>query len=95
MGTYVILSRVSPQALSDPAGVRQLAKAVSERIKLDCPGVEWKASYATTGRFDVVDIVEADDPREVEKASVIIRSVGQSLTETMIARPWDEFIGSL
>jgi len=95
MGTYVILSRVSPEAFADPAGFRQLAKAVGQTIKSECPGVTWKDSYATLGRFDVVDIVEADDPKEVEKAAVIIRSVGHSITETMAATSWDDFLESL
>lgn len=95
MAIYVILSRVSPEAFADPSGFRQLAKAVSQTIKTECPGVTWKASYATLGRFDVVDIVEADDPKQVEKAAVVIRSVGHSITETMAATPWDEFLSSL
>jgi uncharacterized protein with GYD domain len=95
MATYVILSRVSPEAFTDPAGFRQLARAVSETIKAECPDVTWKASYATLGRFDVVDIVESDDPRQVERASVIIRSIGHSITETMAATPWDEFVSAL
>jgi uncharacterized protein with GYD domain len=95
MATYVILSRVSPEAFADPEGFRQLAKAVSETIKRECPGVTWKGSYSTLGRFDVLDIVEADDPKQVEKASVIIRCIGRSITETMLATPWNEFIDSL
>ena len=95
MATYVILSRVSPEAFADPAGFRHLAKAVAETIKAECPGVTWKASYATLGRFDVVDIVEADDIKQVEKASVIIRSVGHSITETMAATPWNDFLAAL
>ena len=43
----------------------------------------------------VVDIVEADDPKQVERASMVIRSVGRSITETMAATPWDEFINSI
>jgi uncharacterized protein with GYD domain len=95
MGTYVILSRVSPDAFTDPNGFRQLARAVSETIKAECPGVTWKASYATLGRFDVLDIVEADDPKQVERASMVIRSVGRSVTETMAATPWQDFIDTL
>jgi uncharacterized protein with GYD domain len=95
MATYVILSRVSPEAFADPTGFRQLAKAVAETIRAECPGVTWKASYATLGRFDVVDIVESDDVKQVEKAAVVIRSVGHSITETMAATPWDEFLKAL
>jgi uncharacterized protein with GYD domain len=68
---------------------------VSQTIKAECPGVTWKASYATLGRFDVVDIVESEDPKQVERAAVLIRSVGHSITETMAATPWDEFLEAL
>ena len=92
MATYVILSRVSPQAFSNPEEFKQLAAKVSEKIKSDCPGVTWKHSYATMGRFDVIDIVEADDPKQVEKAAMIIRAYGHSSTETLLATPWKEFL---
>lgn len=95
MATYIILSRVSPEALADPRGFKELARAVSEKIKNDCPGVVWRDSYATMGRFDVVDIVDSDDPKQVEKAAVIIRSVGHSMTETLPATPWKEFLETL
>lgn len=57
MGTYIILSRVSPEAFSDPFEFKKMADNVSNKIKSECPGVVWKASYATTGRFDFVDFV--------------------------------------
>ncbi|MFQ5722504.1 MAG: GYD domain-containing protein, partial [Candidatus Aminicenantales bacterium] len=46
-------------------------------------------------RFDVVDIVESDDLKQVEKAAMIIRAYGHSRTETLIATPWKEFLGML
>jgi len=48
MATYIILSRVSPEAFRDPKDFRQAADAVSAKIKNDCPGVTWKDSYATS-----------------------------------------------
>jgi uncharacterized protein with GYD domain len=95
MATYVILSRVSPEAFTDPAGFRQLARAVASTIKEECPNVTWKASYSTLGRFDVVDIVESDDSKQLERAALIIRSVGHSITETMPATEWEEFLDKL
>jgi uncharacterized protein with GYD domain len=95
MAIYVILSRVSPKAFSNPEEFKQLAAKVSEKIKSDCPGVTWKDSYATMGRFDVIDIVEADDQEQVEKASMIIRAYGHSSTETLLATPWKEFLNIL
>ena len=55
--TYVILSRLSTGAIRDPADFKQLAATVSEKIKAECPGIVWKNSYVTLGRFDVVDVV--------------------------------------
>lgn len=82
MATYVILSRLSPEAFRDPKDFKQIAATVAGKIKTECPGVTWKDSYATLGRFDVVDIVEASDVKQVEKAAMIIRAYGHSTTET-------------
>ena len=92
MATYVILSRFSPEAFRDPKDFRKLAEAVSSKIKKQCRGVTWKASFATLGRFDVVDIVEADDPKQIEKAAMLIRAYGHSSTETLLATPWNDFL---
>jgi len=95
MATYIILSRVSPEAFREPKEFKKAAEAVSAKIKSDCPGVVWKDSYATMGRFDVVDIVESDDPKQVGKAAMIIHAYGHSTTETLPATPWKEFLAML
>ena len=95
MPIFVILSRISPQAFDDPRDFKDLAKNVSEKIKRQCPGVSWKDSFATLGRFDVVDIVEATDAKEVEKAAMVIRAYGHASTETLVATPWKEFLAAL
>lgn len=95
MATYVVLSRFSPEAFRDPKDFKKLAEQVTARIKSECPGVKWKDSYATLGRFDVVDIVEADDPKQIEKAAMLIRAYGHSTTESLVATPWRDFLASL
>jgi uncharacterized protein with GYD domain len=95
MATYVILSVVSPEAFGNPKDFRNVAKKVSDLIKKECPDVKWKASYATFGRFDIVDIVESDNPRQVARATAIIRAYGHATTETMEATEWDDFLESL
>lgn len=95
MATYIILSRVSPEAFADPKDFKQLAATVLAKIRSDCPGVIWKDSFATMGRFDFVDVVESDDPKQVGKAAMIIRAYGHSTTETLPATPWKEFLANL
>jgi len=95
MATYIIISKISPEAFRDPKDFKKLAADVSSKIKSECPGVVWKESFATTGRFDVVDIVESDELKEVEKAAMIIRAYGHATTETLVATPWKEFLDML
>ncbi len=95
MSTYIILSRFSPKAFSSTDEFARLTAKVSEKIRSECPGVTWKNSYATMGRFDVMDIIEADDQEQVEKVAMIIRAYGHSSTETLLATPWKEFIDVL
>ncbi len=95
MATYVILSRVSPAAFDDPKEFKKLADDVKKQIRKQCPDVIWKQSFALMGRFDVLDIVESSDPRQVERAAMTIRAYGHSRTETMPATVWDEFLKQL
>lgn len=95
MAHYVILSRMSPDALEQPSDLRKLAERLSAEIKEQCPGLSWKDSYATYGRFDVVDVVETDDPGELQRAVMLLRAHGHESTETLAATPWKEFIAAL
>jgi len=95
MATYIILSRISPQAFSDPFEFKRIAENVAAKIKSQCPGVVWKESYSTMGQYDVIDIVEAESVEQVAKAAMIIRAYGHSTTETLPAIPWQEFLGAI
>jgi uncharacterized protein with GYD domain len=95
METYVIFTRLSPSSFKDSDQFRKLAKRVSQRIADECPKAHWKDSYALMGRFDVVDIVEAESARDAERAALIIRSEANATTETMHATPWKDFLAKL
>ena len=95
MATYVILSQLAQGAVAEPQDFKALAAMVSETIKRECPGVKWRDSYATMGRIDVVDVVESDDPTQVEKAAMIIRAYGHASTETLLATPGQQFLDAL
>jgi uncharacterized protein with GYD domain len=68
---------------------------VASRIRKQCPGVTWKQSFATLGRFDVVDIVESRDPEQVARAALLIRGYGHARTETLPATDWKDFLEEL
>ncbi len=95
MATYVILSRISPNAFDDIKKFKNMAEKVASEIRKQCPDVEWKYSFATLGRFDVVDIVESRNPKQVEKAAMLIRAYGHASTETLSATAWKDFRANL
>ncbi len=43
------------------------------KIRSECSGVAWKDSFATLGRFDVADIVEADAPKQRQTSCDYLR----------------------
>lgn len=47
------------------------------------------------GRFDVVDIIEADTPELVARVAMILRTSGHETTETMMAILLKGFLAGL
>jgi uncharacterized protein with GYD domain len=95
MAHYIILTQFNEGALDEPQQLKNLGDEVSARIKEECPDLEWKESYVTTGSYDVVDLVKSDDPQQVMRAALIIRTLGHAHTETMQASEWKDFLDAL
>jgi uncharacterized protein with GYD domain len=91
MRTYVVLTRLTPEAVKVPKELKSLEKKVAERIRRDCPQVKWVANYALLGPYDYLDIFEAPDDAVAAKVAMIIRSFGHGVTETWSAIPWERF----
>ena len=91
MATYVVLTRLTPEAVKSPADLKRLEKSVSERIRQECPQVKWLANYAILGPHDYLDLFEAPDEATAVKVVMIIRSFGHAQTETWTALPWKRF----
>lgn len=92
MANYIMLTRLSPEALSRPGAVADLNKKVEERIRQECPGVKWLANYAVLGPCDYLDVFEAPDADTATRVALLVRSFGHATTETWVATPWDRFL---
>ena len=92
MDNYIMLTRLSPEALTRPGVVANLNEKVEERIRQECPGVKWLANYAVLGPCDYLDVFEAPDADTATRVALLVRSFGHATTETWVATPWDRFL---
>jgi uncharacterized protein with GYD domain len=95
MSTFVMITRLSHDALSTPSGLKNTVKDVMQRIRDHCQGVKWTASYAVLGPADLVDIFEAPSVDEAAKVAAIVRTFGHATTEIWPATSWDSFLKTL
>lgn len=92
MATFIMLTRLSHQALQSPSSLEGLSHKVMEQIRNNCPGVEWKQSFVVLGPADYVDIFEAPDIEAAMKVAAVIRTFGHATTEVWAATEWDRFV---
>ena len=93
MATYVLLTKVTA------AGVKTL-QANPRRIKevnkeIEALGATVVAQYATLGRYDFVNIVEAKDVETMARVSVGLGARGTVQIETLSAIPVETFIRTI
>ena len=92
MSTYVMLTKLSPEALTRPGSVADLNKLVEDRVRSECADVKWLGNYAVLGPCDYLDIFEAPDVDTATKVALLVRSFGHATTETWVATAWDRFV---
>jgi uncharacterized protein with GYD domain len=91
MATFVMLTRLTPETVKTPGDLKRLEKAVSERVRRECPDVKWVANYAILGPYDYLDIFDAPDEAAAAQVVMTVRSFGHAQTETWTALPWQRF----
>jgi uncharacterized protein with GYD domain len=91
MPTFIMLTRLSPEAVRSPKTLEDLERQAMERVRKECPDVEWAASYAILGPCDYLDIFRAKDIETATKVSTLVRTFGHANTEIWTATEWDRF----
>jgi uncharacterized protein with GYD domain len=91
MQIFVLLTRLSPEALRSPVAMEDFEKRAVGHIEKECPDVKWLHSYALLGPYDYLDIFTAPDITAAVKVSAIIRSFGRAHSEIWEAMEWDNF----
>ena len=93
MPTYIMLSKLTPEGTqtikNNPQRIREVNREIEQL------GATVKAQWATLGRFDFVNVVEAPDEKTIARVSLELGSRGTVQYETLTAIPIDDFIASL
>jgi len=91
--TYIMLSTLTPEGVqtvkTTPSRIREVNREIEQL------GATVTAQWATLGRFDFINVVEAPDDKTMSRVSLELGSRGTAKYETLIAIPVDEFIGAL
>src|ERR1700721_2452623 len=91
--TYIMLSTLTPEGVqtvkTNPSRIREVNREVEQL------GAKVTAQWATLGRFDFINVVEAPDDKTMSRVSLELGSRGTARYETLIAIPVGEFLGPL
>lgn len=91
MQTFVMITRLSPDALTSPRSLEELERQAMTHIRKECPQVEWLHNFAILGPCDYLDIFRAPDIETAMKISTIIRTYAHAYTEIWAASEWERF----
>ena len=93
MPTFVMLTTLSTEGVqtvkNNPSRIREVNK------EIESLGASVKAQWATLGRYDFVNVVEAPDEKTMARVSMELGSRGTARYESLAAIPIDEFIAAL
>jgi uncharacterized protein with GYD domain len=91
MQTFVMLTRLSPDALTSPGSLKKLERQAAENVRSKCSRVKWLHNYAVLGGCDYLDIFQAPDIETAMQVSAIVRSFGHATTEIWPVTEWSRF----
>jgi len=93
MPTYILLTTLTSEGVqtikNNPARIREVNREVEQL------GAKVTAQWATLGRYDFINVVEAPDEETIVRVSMELGSRGTGRYETLTAIPVDDFIASL
>ena len=93
MPTWILLTTLTPEGVQTIKNNPRRIKEVNSEIEQ--LGASVKAQWATLGRFDFINVVEAPDETTMARVSMELGSRGTARYESLAAIPIDDFISAL
>lgn len=91
MPTFIMLTRLSTDAVRSPRDLEELERVLAERIRTNCPTIKWHSSYALLGPYDYLDVFEAPTVEDAARVAALVRTFGHATTEVWSGTPWSRF----
>jgi uncharacterized protein with GYD domain len=91
MPLFVLLTRISTEAIHQPRSFDTLERHVIDRVRAECPEAKWVNNYAVMGPWDYLDVFDAPDIATAMRVSVLVRTYGHAHTEVWPAMHWSDF----
>jgi uncharacterized protein with GYD domain len=89
--SFILLTRLVSEEVHPALSIGEKARAVKEQVRAQCPGVEWKSSYATLGPWNYIDVFEAPDTETALKVAALVRYYGGARAEVWPVVAWDDY----
>jgi len=93
MPTFIMLTTLTSEGVqtvkNNPGRIKEVNR------ELEQIGAKVVAQWATLGRFDFINVVEAPDEKTMAKVSLELGSRGTAHYESLPAIPIDQFIDSV
>jgi len=93
MPTWILLTTLTPEGVQTIKNNPQRIREVNSEIEQ--LGATVKAQWATLGRFDFINVVEAPDETTMARVSLELGSRGTARYESLAAIGIDDFISVL
>lgn len=92
MQTFILLTKLSPEACRQMGERAELGRVWLDRVREKCPEVKFVSHYALLGDYDFLDIYEAPDEETAAKVSMISLENGAFQAKSLIAIKYKRFL---
>ncbi len=91
MPLFIMATRLTGEEIHPTLRLEEKEHHVMRAVDEAGLDIDWISSYAITGPYDYIDVLQAADIETAMKACLLVRSMGRAHTELWNAAEWKDF----